>query len=89
MPDEGAAFKGMIHGRTIELEQESGIADGREVTVIVQPSAPMNGAPRCQSPGEGIRRSSGAWSDDAEGLDRYIELVYERRRDTRRRPIEP
>jgi hypothetical protein len=84
-----AEFKGIVHGRTIELEREPGIPDGQEVTVRVQPSAPAQETPGRLPPGEGIRRSSGAWAEDAEELDQYMESVYERRRARQRRPIEP
>jgi hypothetical protein len=89
MLNEATAFKGIIHGKTIELEREPGIPDGQEVTVTVHPSAPTKEAPNRLSPGEGIRRSSGAWAEDAEELDRYLESVHERRRAIQRRPIEP
>ncbi len=82
-------LRGIVHGRTIELEREPGIADGQEVTVSVQLAASANEAPIRLPPGEGIRRSSGAWAEDSEELDRFIESVYERRRAMQRRPIEP
>ena len=37
------AFKGVIHGRTIELQSESGLPDGQEVSVEVRP---VEGPPR-------------------------------------------
>ena len=60
MPDEATAFKGIVHGRTIELEREPGIADGQVVTVVMRPSATAEEDSRGLPPGEGIRRSSGA-----------------------------
>jgi len=39
-------------------------------------------------PGEGIRRSAGAWADDPEGLDQYLEQLRNDR-DQDRPPIEP
>jgi hypothetical protein len=82
MLNEATVFKGIAHGKTIELERETGIPDGHEVTVIVQPSAPAKDNATRLPPGEGIRRSSGAWAEDAEELDRYIESVYKERRAT-------
>jgi hypothetical protein len=82
MLNEAIVLKGIVHGKTIELEREPGIPDGQEVTVLVQPSAPAKDAPKRLPPGEGIRRSSGAWAEDAEELDRYIESVYKERRAT-------
>jgi hypothetical protein len=80
-----AIFKGVIHGRTIELEQELGLPDGQSVTVTVQPSAENQ---RRLPPGEGIRRSAGGWDDDPEGLDEYLKLLRQQR-DQDRPPIEP
>jgi hypothetical protein len=31
-------------------------------------------------PGEGIRRSAGAWAEDAEELDQYLEWVRQQRK---------
>jgi hypothetical protein len=80
-----AIFKGVIHGRTIELEQELGLPDGQGVTVTVQPLVEQT--PRLP-PGEGIRRSAGGWDDDPEGLDEYLKLIR-KLRDEGRPPIEP
>ena len=48
-------LKGVVHGKTIELEQEPALPDGQSVVVTLQPleekRLPL---------GEGIRRSAGA-----------------------------
>ena len=47
---------GIVHGKTIELDEELGVADGQEVEVsvkIVQAKGKW---------GEGILRSAGGWS---------------------------
>jgi hypothetical protein len=49
-------LKGIVHGKTIELEQEPGLPDGQEVSVVVHP---LETAERRLPPGEGIRRSAG------------------------------
>ena len=36
----------------------------------------------------GLRRSAGAWAEDAEELDKFIEETYRLRRDSRREIIE-
>ena len=61
--------KGIVRGKTIELEQAPGLPDGQTVTVTVEAS---NGATPL-APGEGLRRSAGAWADDVAGLDQYLE----------------
>jgi hypothetical protein len=76
-------LKGIIHGKTIELEQESGLPDGQTVAVTVHPLHDKR-LPSC----EGIRRAAGAWADDPSGLDDYLEQLR-RDRDQDRAPIEP
>lgn len=78
-------LKGVVHGKTIELEEEPGLPDGQEVTVVVRPTAP---APQKLPPGEGIRRSAGAWADDAVELDKYLEWSRQQRK-LGRRELEP
>jgi len=80
-----AIFKGVVHGRTIELEQEPGLPDGQSVTVTVQPSAENQ---QRLPPGEGIRRSAGGWGDDPEGVDEFLREVR-KMRDQDRPPLEP
>ena len=76
-------LKGVVHGKTIELEQEPALPDGQSVVVTLQPLEEKR-----LPPGEGIRRSAGAWADDPEGLDEYLEqLRNDRAQD--RPPIEP
>jgi hypothetical protein len=73
-------LKGVVQGKTIELEQEPGLPDGQPVTVVVQPLAEQGRLP----PGEGIRRSAGGWADDAEELDKYLEWNRSQRKIGRR-----
>jgi hypothetical protein len=76
-------MRGVVHGRTIELEQEPGLPDGQSVAVAVQPLREKR-----LPPGEGVRRSAGAWADDPDGLDEYLKrLRVDREQD--RAPIEP
>jgi len=76
--------KGVVHGKTINLDQEPGLPDGQQVTVTVQPVTSREKLP----PGEGIRRSAGAWADDAEELDKYLEWNRQQRK-LPRRELEP
>ncbi len=75
--------KGIVHGKTVELEQAPGLPDGQEVTVTL---APANA--KTFASGEGLRRSFGGWADDAEGLDDYLDWAR-RQRKVSRREIEP
>jgi hypothetical protein len=77
-------LRGIIHGKTIELEREPGLPDGQEVTVTMQL---MISQSERLPPGEGIRRSAGGWADE-EGLDEYLEQARQQRR-MDRRDIEP
>ena len=71
---------GIIHGNTIELNENPGIAEGQMVELTIKavpPRAPW---------GEGLRRCAGAlakeWTPED---DRILEEIHqERRRDTRR-----
>ena len=66
-------LRGVVRGRTIELEREPGLPDGQPVTVAIR--AVVSGE-------EGIRRSAGAWADDADELDHFLEEM----RQSRKRP---
>jgi len=75
---------GTVHGKTIELDQAPGLPDGQRVTVIVARTA----ATETLLPGEGLRQAFGAWAEDAEELDAYLELNRQQRT-IPRREIEP
>jgi hypothetical protein len=42
LANSSAVIRGIIHGKIIELESESGLPDGQEVTVTVEPVAVPN-----------------------------------------------
>jgi hypothetical protein len=70
---------GRVHGKTIELSEDLGLAEGQEVEVSVRtlPTAPTRKA------GDGLRRTEGALADDPH-WDAIMEEIYrERRHDTR------
>lgn len=71
-------FKGVVHGRTIELDHEPGLPDGQTVTVTLQPTSD-----RKLPPGEGLRRAFGGWAEDAEELDKYLEWNRQQRKNDR------
>ena len=89
-------LRGIIRGKTIELEAEPGLPDGQEVSVTVAPAGPPSLAclseenrrrweaameeVKGQAPGEGLRRAAGAWAEDAEEVDRFIAWTYEQRK---------
>jgi hypothetical protein len=67
-------LRGVIHGRTIELSEAVPALEGQEVAVTVTPLA------RKLPPGEGIRRTAGAWAEDAIELDRYLDWTRQQRK---------
>lgn len=76
-------LRGVVHGKVIQLEAESGLPDGQQVTVSVWP------LDQTRAPfGEGFRRSAGAWADDPAGLDEYLDQ-NRRARSLDRPGIEP
>ncbi len=64
MANSPNTMRGVVHGKMIEVEGELNLPDGQQVAIIVQPLL---------SPEEAIRRSAGGWSDDPEGVDRFVE----------------
>ncbi len=69
---------GKVHGRTIELDEDLGVAEGQEVEVQVR-VLPQTG----RRPGEGFLRTEGALADDTE-WDAIMEEIYQaRKRDPR------
>ena len=71
---------GVIHGKTIELEENPGVAEGQEVEITIRP------IPNRTPWGEGLLRCAGAlasdWTDED---DRILEEIHaDRKRDTRR-----
>ena len=79
-----AVFQGVIHGKTIELEQEPGLPDGQKVAVIVEPAAASASSPTSAEAREALRRAAGTWADDADELDKFLQWNRERRKSSRR-----
>lgn len=68
---------GKVHGRTIELTEDLGLAEGQDVEVqvkILQPTRKW---------GEGILRTAGALADDPH-WDAVMEQIYQERKRERR-----
>ena len=64
-------FKGVVHGKIIELERAVDLPDGEQVTVVVRRAEHEARLPS----GEGLRRAFGSWADDAVGVDKFLEQV--------------
>jgi len=74
---------GTVHGRTIVLAEDLGLADGQEVEVSVRavPASPT------RRPGEGFVRTEGALADDPH-WDAIMAEVQRARKLERRLPLE-
>ena len=65
-------FHGRVRGRTIELDEDLGVADGQEVEIQIQ-------LVTARKWGEGILRSAGGWAEYPE-IDDIMEKIYQERR---------
>lgn len=68
---------GKIHGRTIELSEDLGLAEGQSVEVQVKILPPIG------KWGEGILRTAGALADDPQ-WDAVMDAIYRERKRERR-----
>jgi hypothetical protein len=75
-------LKGTVHGKTIELELESGLPDGQQVTVSLEPAPAVREVDN--SAQAALKRAAGSWADDREGLDRFLEWNRQQRKVQRR-----
>ena len=73
-----SVLHGKVRGRTIELDEDPGVADGQEVEIRMQV---VRSPPR--TPGEGFLRTEGALADDTE-WDAIMEEIYNARKVERR-----
>ena len=74
--------RGVVHGKTIELPKETGLPEGQEVAVTLEPVSSREAAI------EGLLASAGGWADEAEDLDKYLEWNRQQRKVSRRSPDE-
>jgi hypothetical protein len=72
-------LRGIVHGRMIELENELGMPDGQSVTIVVQPAGADLPNHEKQSSDTGLRRGFGAWAEDADELDSYLQWNRQQR----------
>ncbi len=78
-------LNGRVHGQTIEFDEPLPCDDGQRVRVMLIPEQPAVTSealpPGGTLPlGEGLRRAFGAWADDGEELDRFIEETHAARK---------
>jgi hypothetical protein len=63
---------GVIHGKTIQLNDAPNFADGAEVEIVIRPSRTK------RQPGEGFLRTEGALADDT-AWDGIMEEIQQAR----------
>ncbi|MBS0260314.1 MAG: hypothetical protein JSS02_00030 [Planctomycetes bacterium] len=68
---------GTVHGRTIELNEDLGVAEGQQVEIQVKLIPPA------RKWGEGIIRSAGGWVEHPE-MDAIMENIHRDRKLERR-----
>ncbi|QEH32584.1 hypothetical protein OJF2_10610 [Aquisphaera giovannonii] len=73
--------RGVIRGKTIELKEDLGMAEGQEVEVRVE------AVPPTRPWGDGILRSAGAMADDPD-FDGIMEEIHRARKLERRPQME-
>ncbi len=83
MSPNRTVMKGVIHGRTIELDSEPGLPEGQQVSVVVQPVVAIDSKEAFKA----LQRAAGAWAnDDPEGLEQYLEQTRKQRKIRREIP---
>lgn len=67
---EKTIFRGVVHGKSIELDEAPLLPEGEPVTVEIH---------RQRAPGDGIRVSAGGWADAGEEFDQWLDEIYRAR----------
>ena len=75
-------IEGVIHGRTIVLNGDPGVADGSQVQVVLQVDSPSSGREPPDRKTAAGRMAN--YTDDDDAV--LAEIYQDRRRDTRREP---
>lgn len=76
-------MNGVVHGRTIELEEEIGVPDGQKVELAIQL---IRTPPEQEQWGEGLRRCAGALAG-IPGLEEDMEEILRERKTARFREV--
>lgn len=71
---ESNAMRGVVHGKTIQLDQAPDFPEGQLVNVVVRP------VDSDRMEGEGLQKAFGGWADESEDLDKYLEWSRSRRK---------
>lgn len=72
-------FHGIVEGDRVQLPERSRFPVGTRVQITLILEADITSDEKLP-PGEGLRRTYGAWADDAEDLDAFIEWSRQQRK---------
>ena len=75
-------LNGRVHGQTIEFDEPLPCGDGQRVRVLLLPDPAAILAEPLPA-GDGLRRAFGAWAEDGDELDRFVEEIYLARKQDR------
>jgi hypothetical protein len=70
---------GIAHGKFIELDSESGFPEGQPVSVVVHSLAAV-GKSAVAPPKEDISLAFGAWADEADEVDEFMQWNRQQRK---------
>lgn len=76
MTEKPGTWNGVLRGRTILLDSDPGLPEGAIVTVTVEASQTVP----AQDVSDGLRRAFGAWAQEGEELDRFLEWNRQHRK---------
>lgn len=77
MSTDSTPYRGIVHGTTIKLDQETGLPEGQPVEVKV---VPVGSPDSRRAAGKGLQSSFGTWEKDQEELDDYLRKVRKQRK---------
>jgi hypothetical protein len=72
---------GIIHGKTIELDEAPGLADGQRVEIEVKSTQEESGAEAV------LRRCAGSLADMPDSVDADLQAILDARKDARFREV--
>ncbi len=73
-------IRGIVRGKTIEPDADTGLPEGQEVTVTVRPVEAIDDK---ENAGEALKRAFGGWDDDDAGLEEFLEWNRSQRKVSR------
>lgn len=69
-------IRGVVRGRTIQLDEDLSVPDGETVTVTIAYEKSSRSK-------DSLMAAAGSWADDDEGLDDFLEWNRQQRKESR------